>query len=245
MPNSKIRLLLKVNSSIKLFFLFIFCFNLSFSFAQTDTIKVEEFKRYTQTNMSLTYGNYIGEVSNFTKHTFSMDMQFAEAKDKHIYGFKMSLLTSNKVKEFTLPVGYIHYDNPAALFIGFFYSQAFSNPHFSHFNGTFGIDYAGLLHRKRGESIGGYHGVAPNISIARSIKVGKPKYTEIVPTGYYSSKYEPSISNMFLDIYVQYNYLILNNLEGRGSLLKVGLGFKLNRYPLFKNIKTKHSFYSR
>ncbi len=205
--------------------------------AQTDSIAIDSFSKYFQINFGLSYGNLIGDVSEFTNQGGSIDMHFANGKKNHVYGFNMNILLSNKVKEFSIPIGYEHYDNPATVFFGFFYGQTFGNVHKSHFQTSVGLNYSWLLHRKQDNDIGGYHGLAPQIELSRSIRIGKTIYSEYQYTSQYSPmKYDPSLSESFIDIFVGYKQLLLNNKEGKGGLITIGVRYKLNKYSLNKNM---------
>jgi hypothetical protein len=146
--------------------------------SQNDSLNFESFNKYYQINMGLSYANLNGKVSNFTKQGGSFDMLFADGRRNNIYGFNMNVLLSNKIEEFTIPAGYEHYDNPATVFFGVFYGRTFGNVHKSHFQGTFGINYGWLLHKKQNDDIGGYHGFVPQIEFSRSIRIGKSKYSD-------------------------------------------------------------------
>ena len=205
--------------------------------SQNDSLSFESFQKYSQINMGLSYANFNGEVSNFTKQGGSLDMLFADGRNNNIYGFNMNVLLSNKVEEFTIPAGYEHYDNPATVFFGVFYGRTFGNVHKSHFQGTIGINYAWLLHRKQDDDIGGYHGFVPQIEFSRSIRIGKSKYSDYQFTSQYTPmKYDPSISDKFIDIFLGYKQLLLNNEEGKGGLFTLGVRYKLNKYSINKNL---------
>ena len=204
--------------------------------AQMDSLNMESFSKYFQINMGLSYGNMKGKVSEFTKHGGSFDMSFADGRGKHIYGFNMNILLSNKLKEFSIPAGYEHYDNPATVLFGLFHGQTFGNQHKSHFQGVIGLNYGWLLHKKQDQDIGGYHGIVPQIEFSRSIRIGKTNYSDYQYTSQYTPmRYDPSLSNKFIDIFVGYKQLFLNNAEGKGGLLSIGIRYKLNKYSINKN----------
>jgi|GEM_PF-5803863 hypothetical protein len=207
------------------------------TFAQVDSFNIDSFQRYTQINMGLSYGHFLGEVSNFTKAGGSFDMQFAEGWDNHIFGFNINALLSNKVKEFTIPAGYEHYDSPATFFLGVFYGSVLGNQHKSHFHWSVGFSYALLFHRKRDQKTGSHHGFVPRLEIGRSIKIGKSKLSYFQYTSQYTPmKYDPSISQRFIDIFVGYQHLLLNSAEAKGGLLVAGLRYKFNKYSTNKNL---------
>lgn len=204
--------------------------------AQLDTINMDLFTKYFQSNMGLSYGRFTPKVSEFTKHGVSLDMSLGQGSGKHLYGFNMNVLISNKVKEFTIPPGYEHYTYLATAFLGLFYGRIFGDQHSSHFQGIVGLNYGWLLHKKLDKEIGGYHGIVPQIEFSRSIKIGKPKYSEYQYTSQYTPmRYDPSISNSFIDLYIGYKQLLLNNREGRGGLFFLGLRYKLNKYSIRRN----------
>lgn len=204
--------------------------------AQTDSLIFVSFNKYEQISMGASYGNLSGNVSEFTKHGGSLDMIFAEGRKKHIYGLNLNILLSNKEKEFSIPPGYEHYDNPATLFFGLVYGQTLGNQHKSHFQGIIGLNYGWLIHKKLDQDIGGYHGIVPQIEFSRSIRIGKTGYSEYQFTSQFTPmRYDPSVSNKFIDIYIGYKQLLLNNSEGKGGLLVFGIRYKLNKYSIRKN----------
>lgn len=208
--------------------------------AQSDTFSFESFQKYSQLNMGLSYGNFSGEVSNFVKHGGSLDMCFADGRNGNVYGLNMNLLVSNKIQEFSIPSGHEHYKNPATVLIGLFYGRTFGDVHKSHFQGTIGVNYGWLLHKKQDDKIGGYHGVVPQVEFSRSIKIGKSKYSDYQFTSQYTPmKYDPSISDKFIDIFIGYKQLLLNNEEGKGALFTLGIRFKLNKFSISKNLNIK------
>jgi hypothetical protein len=92
------------------------------------------------------------------------------------------------------------------------------------------------LHKKQDQDIGGYHGIVPQIEFSRSIRIGKTNYSDYQYTSQYTPmRYDPSLSNKFIDIFVGYKQFFLNNTEGKGGLLSIGIRYKLNKYSISKN----------
>ena len=208
-------------------------FNLT---AQIDTIGANHLNKYYQINMGLSYGNLAGNVSEFIKHGGALNMGFADGRKNTIYGFNMDILLTGKRKEFTIPAGYEHYTTPATVLFGLFYGQILGDQHQSHFQATIGINYGWLLHRKLNQKIGGYHGFVPQIELTRSIRLGKTNYSDYQFTSQYTPRrYDPSLSNKFIDLFLRYQPLLFNNEEGKGSLISFGIRYKINKYSISKN----------
>lgn len=208
--------------------------------ARIDTLITIDFNRYFQTYMGGSAGIYFGNVDQYTKSGGSFDMGFSDGKDSRLWGINLNLMMSNKLKEFTIPEGYEHYRNPGLVTFGFYYG--FITPeHFnSHFQILVGLGYSWLLHRKQGEEIGGYRGITPTLEFARVIRIGKVRYSEFQYAGKYSSpKYDPTFRTQYIDIFICYKGLILNNEEGRGGLITIGLRYKVNDYSVSQNLKHK------
>ncbi len=211
--------------------------HLSYLTAQNDSLNIKAFNNYFQINMGLSYGNLNGNVSNFTKEAGSFDMSFANGKGKHIYGYNMNIMMSNKINEFTIPEGYEHYDNPATIFFGLFYGQVLGNQQKSHFQATIGLDYGWLIHRKRDKDVRGHHGIVPKIEVSKSFRIGKTDYSVLQYTGQYTPMIvDPTLTNKFIDIFLGYKQLLLNNSQGKGGLFLVGLRYKLNQYSIRANV---------
>ncbi len=205
--------------------------------AQFENIAVDSLNRYQQIQIGLSYNNFNGEVSNFTKHGGALDMYFAYGRNQHLFGFNMNVIMSNKVMEFSIPPDFEHYSSPATLFFGSYYGQLIGDQHQSHFTATIGLNYGWLLHRKDGDRIGGYHGFIPQIEFSRSIRIGEPRFSTYQFTSQFTPpRYDPSITNNFIDVFVGYRKLFLNNEEGRGSLFSFGVRFKINKYSIERNL---------
>lgn len=203
---------------------------------QSDSLNLKALTKYFQTSMGLSYGHLIGNVSEFTQHGGSLDMNFADGRAENLYGFNMNVLLSNKRKEFSIPPGYEHYDSPATLFFGLFYGRIFGKQHKSHYQGVIGLNYGWLLHRKQDQDIGGYHGLAPQIEFSRSIRIGKTKFSAFQHTSQYTPmRFDPSLSEKFIDICIGYKQLLFNSLEGKGGLFTFGIRYKLNKYSIHRN----------
>lgn len=204
--------------------------------AQNDSLYFESFKKYFQIEMGFSYVNLNGKISEFTKQGGSLDISFADGKGKHLYGLNLNVMLTNKLKEFTIPTGYEHYDNPASALFGLFYGQIIGNQHKSHYQATIGLNYGWLYHKKLDDDIGGFHGLIPQLEISRSIRIGKSNFSTYQYTSQYTPMmYDPTISNNFLDIFVCYKQLLLNNAEGKGGLFSIGLRYKLNKYSIGEN----------
>lgn len=209
----------------------------NFIFAQTDSLGFNSFDRYYQVNGGISYGNLIGNIAKYTNQGGSLDMTFADGIKNHIYGINMNILMANKLKEFSMQQGFEHYNNPATILLGLFYGRILGNLHKSHFQSTIGLNYGWLFYKKQNKSVSGYNGFVPQIEISRSIKIGKTKYSEYQYTSQYTPmQYDPSISQSFIDIFIDYKHLLLNNNEGRGGLITIGIRYKLNKYSINKNV---------
>jgi len=203
----------------------------------TDTIELQSFHKYSRMDFGMSYINNNGNVSKYTKHGGSFDMYFAEGKRNHFYGFNMNVALSNKLREFSIPQGFEHYDSPATVLVGLFYGQTFGNPKESHFQASAGVNYGWLLHRKRDEDIGGYHGLVPQLELSHSFITRKQKFSEFQYTSQYTPmKYDPSLSDKFIDVFLGYRQLLLNNEEGQGGQFYVGIRYKVNKYSIDKNL---------
>lgn len=207
--------------------------------AQNASIDFKTFSVFNQSKIGLSYANFMGEVSNFTKHGGAIDLDYAIGRGKNLYGFNMNLLMSDNKQDFTIPQGFEHYKNPGTLMVGLFYGQQIGESHKSHFQAAAGLNYAWLLHRKDGDDIGGYRGFVPRVEFSRSFRVGKPSFSEMRYTSQFTPmKYDPSISIRFIDVFVGYQHLLLNNDEGRGGLISIGIRYKTNRYSIKVNLES-------
>lgn len=209
----------------------------SFITAQNNPLDFESFSKYTMTGMGLSYINFTGTVSEFTKSGGSLDLSIGDGRGKHFYGLNINIAFSNKVREFSIPPDYEHYNTPATLIFGLYYGNTIGNPHESHFFVSTGINYGWLIHRKIDDDIGGYRGFIPQIEIGKSFRVGKNKFSDYQYTSQYTPmKYDPSVTNQFIDFYIGYKQLMLNNEEGKGGLIAIGVRYKLNTYSINRNL---------
>lgn len=204
--------------------------------AQNDSLDINSFTNFNQITLGASYGNFIGNVSEFTKHGGSFDLYYMDGKGKHVYGFNMNILMSDKKKEFSIPPGFRHYDAPATVIFGLVYGQILGNQHKSHFQAVVGLNYAWLLHRKQDQDIGGYHGIVPQVEFSRSFQIKKAEYSDYQYTSQYTPmRYDPSVSNIFIDVFVGYKQLLLNSDEGKGGLITIGVRYKMNKYSISNN----------
>ncbi len=235
---NELSLALKINQMhLKTLFLLIFAIISNPVIAQNNSINFESFDKYSTISMGLSYINFTGVVSEFTKSGGSLDMNFGDGRGKHFYGLNINIAFSNNVKEFSIPQGYEHYNTLPTLIFGLYYGNTIGNPQESHFFVSIGINYGWLIHRKIDDDIGGYRGLIPQIEFGRSIQVGKNKFSDYQYTSQYTPmKYDPSINNQFIDFYIGYKQLLLNNDEGKGGLVAFGIRYKINTYSISKNL---------
>ncbi len=214
--------------------------------AQKDTLEFNSYKLKNQVALGLSYNGFNGNVSNFTNQGVAFDMNITEGNKKSMYGFNLNIIVSNKLKEFTIPNDYEHYKNPATLIFGFLYAKTFGESRKSHFQMNVGLSYGWLFYRKKGKNgpIGGYDGFVPQCEISYSINIGEPKYVLYdYGDNYTPPKYNPHIRNPFIDFFLGYKQLLLNNIEGEGGILSIGVRYKVDNYYLDKKKNKKDKYF--
>lgn len=72
--------------------IFIFLIVTNPHYAQNDLPSFESFHKYSKTNLGLSFINFTGNVTEFTKAGGSLDLNIAEGRGKHFYGINISCI---------------------------------------------------------------------------------------------------------------------------------------------------------
>lgn len=196
------------------------------------------FTKYQQISFGAVFNGLNGNITDYVAGRGGGNMDISFTKGKYLYGINMDFVVLKKNKDFTTPAGYEHYKQPSILTMGLHFGIIQGKHQNSHNRILIGAAYTSIYHKKKDKCIETYDGVSPYIEFSRMFRISGSHYSEMQYTGTYSEpRYDPTISYHYLGLFIGYRRLIMNNKEGNGNMLCVGLRFTMNRYSIGDNAK--------
>ncbi len=228
------------------FILFVSFLFLNLAKAQENEVDFTKFNTYNQMNMGAMFNSFGGTISEFISRGGGGNIDFNAGKDKLFYGFTMQFLATNKKKDFTTPPGYVHYEQPSIMTFGVHWGFVSGQHQKSHFRTSIGLAYSWIYHKKIGTTITTYNGISPSIEFSRSFKFGNVSYSAYQYTSNFSPPvFNPTFRNKYIDVFIGYKRLIMNNKEGNGNLFSMGVKYLINDYSIAQNRPKPSTFYEK
>lgn len=198
-----------------------------------------DFDKYFHTSLGGGYGFMAGEIGEHLNSTLGFGTGFGAGISKNgsvLLEAYYHLADSNE--SFSLEQGATHKSRPDILNVSLGYDRVFGNASNSHFHALAGLGYSWFNYQDSGS---GMKGLIPKLEIAWALrfrsKVGSITDNTVrygrrnvrvfdVKTQSGLSHYRPVMSANFVDFFLRYSYMNLNNPQGKGHLILVGARYK-------------------